>query len=187
VRARRQSGFTLVELMVVVAIVALSGALAARMFSRGVRGESAPAFARSAMATLLDARHTAITLGRTTAVQVDGANSMLVTQVYDPIVAKTLVTQSKLALPSSMQLCAPKDGAILNPASPSCPASPSATDTLCFAPNGTVKLITSGKCQATSPATANGATLFFETKTGDKKYRIVVWGLTGMAKVIDTW
>jgi prepilin-type N-terminal cleavage/methylation domain-containing protein len=183
-RARRHSGFTLVELMVVVAIIALSAALAARFYSRGARGETAPSFARGAMATLMDARHTALALGRTTAVTVDGVNLQMATSYYDPT-SKSWVGQTKLKVPSSMQLCVPSASMTLGSVTPTCPLT-NANNTLCYLPNGRVGLITSGTC-ITNPPTTYGGTVYFSTKAGDKKFRVVVWGLTGMAKVIDTW
>jgi len=58
---------------------------------------------------------------------------------------------------------------------------------LCFFPNGRVTLRSDTNCPTTSPVTGGGVTLYFDNKSADKKYKVVVWGLTGMAKLIDTW
>jgi type II secretion system protein H len=185
VRSRRQSGFTLVELMVVVAITGVVAALAARMYSRGVRGESAPAFTRSMMATLMDARHMAVTLARPVGLTLDGSKGVVTTAAYDPNTT-TWLQQSTVSLPSTMRLCTPASSAqIGSTVTPTCPFSGS--NTICFWPNGRVVLITSGRCPTTSPSTASGATVYLETYAGDKNYRLVIWGLTGMVKLIDQW
>ncbi len=187
-RARRTGGFTLVELMVVVAIVSVVGALAARMYSKGVRGESAPAFTRTLMSTVMDARHMALTLGRMTRVTLAPAASTstpamtVTTDAYDPTVP-TWVTQTKVSMPTSMQFCTPQSG--ISTSTPTCPMS--SANVLCFWPNGRVSLQSSATCATTSPSAPTGATLFLENTAGDKKYKLFVWGLTGMTKTVDQW
>jgi prepilin-type N-terminal cleavage/methylation domain-containing protein len=191
VRARRQIGFTLVELMVVVTIVGVVGMLASRMYSRGVRGEQAPGFARSLMSTMLDARHIALTLGRPSRVTLIPASpAMLVkTESLDPAdgTNSTWLTQTTTTVPSSLQLCAPVNQTVLTTWVPTCPLTSGADRVICFWPNGRVSLPSGGVCQTTSPSTGTGATIYFGTRAGDKKFRLVVWGLTGMTKLIDQW
>ena len=179
--------------MVVVAIVSVVAALAARMYSRGTRGETGPAFARSMMSTLLEARNLAVTLGQTVRVTVNPPNTLgqtsMLTESHDTTdtTGTKWVSQALTAVPSTMQLCSLVGGMQLGDSTltPICPAA--GTNILCFYPNGRVDLPTSGVCATTSPVTGTGATVYFDTDTGDHKYKVVVWGLTGMAKLIDQW
>jgi prepilin-type N-terminal cleavage/methylation domain-containing protein len=183
------NGFTLVELMMVVAMISVVGALAVRMYSRGVRGESAPAFARTLLSTVLEARQEALSLGRSTRVTLVPASSgaTAVLSAWEPSTS-TWVKQMSVAVPSGVQLCRPAASVQLGTVSPTCPLTSSMSNIVCFAPNGRVNLIdAAGSCPTTSPSSGTGATLYFVTTSGDKKYRVVIWGLTGMAKVMDTW
>ncbi|HEX9103027.1 MAG TPA: prepilin-type N-terminal cleavage/methylation domain-containing protein [Polyangia bacterium] len=187
-RTRRHAGFTLVELMVVVAIISVVGALAARLYSRGVRGETAPGLARTLMSTMLDARHMALTLGRPTRVTLAPAASTatpamtVTTALYDTTSA--WVDQSKVSVPTSMQLCTPLPG--ISYGTPVCPMT--TANQICFSPNGHVNLVPSGgNCPTTSTSTFSGATVFVASRAGDKKYKLWIWGVTGMTKMVDAW
>ena len=83
-----------------------------------------------------------------------------------------------------MQLCQPDASVQLGGVTPACPLS--SASILCFSPNGRVNLV-AATCPTTSPASGSGATLYFATTAHDKKYRLIVWGLTGMPKLLDQW
>src|SRR5262249_13617983 len=74
-----QKGFTLVELMVVVALMTVVAALAIRIMSRASRGERAPAFARSVLAMAHRARQGAMINGQPTklTISANGSSSQI--------------------------------------------------------------------------------------------------------------
>ncbi|MGZ3442882.1 MAG: pilus assembly FimT family protein [Polyangia bacterium] len=192
VHRRRHSGFTLVELMIVVALIAITGMLAARLYSRGVRGEAAPSFTRTLMSTVLDARHSALALGRPTRLTLTPPSSssprmLITTDVWDPPTGGW-ITQSSLTVPSGLRFCKPDASPTLGAVSPACPLTTGMDNLVCFSPNGHVNLAgASTSCSTTSPSAFSGATLYVGSEDGTKKYRVVVWGLTGMAKLVDAW
>src|SRR5262245_20021492 len=83
---RRMGGFTLVELMVVVALMTVVAALAIRVMSRASRGERAPAFARSILAMAHRARQFAIVNGQAAklSISTNGSSSMISTWIQQP-------------------------------------------------------------------------------------------------------
>jgi prepilin-type N-terminal cleavage/methylation domain-containing protein len=193
-RARRGAGFTLIELMIVVALIAITGMLAARLYSRGVRGESAPSFTRTLMSTVLEARHTALSMGRATRLTINAATTTssprmkITTDTWDPATA-TWLTQTILWVPAGLRFCQPMSSFALGTVTPTCPMPASGVDNLiCFSPNG--RVVTAGastSCPTASSTSMSGATMFVSSDDGTKKFRIVIWGLTGMAKLMDTW
>jgi len=52
-------------------------------------------------------------------------------------------------------------------------------------PGGQTSVSTDDTCPG--PARGTGATLYVGTVDGGKKYKIVVFGLTGLPRLADTW
>jgi hypothetical protein len=134
-----------------------------------------------------EARHAALALGRATRVKLlpQTPGGRAITEAWDPT-SGTWLPQAGLVVPSSLQLCAPDALAQLGPVSPSCPLAQ--ITYVCFSSNGRVNLTTSSTgCATTSQSIGTGATLYVRSTNGDKKYRFVILGLTGMVKLIDQW
>jgi hypothetical protein len=56
---------------------------------------------------------------------------------------------------------------------------------VCIDPSGKTTLSTDGTCPGN---TNTGATLFVRSAdTGNQKHKVVIYGLTGLAKVLDRW
>jgi hypothetical protein len=143
------------------------------------------------MSMLLDARHMSMTMGRpvrmTMALSTSTATpaTTITTSYYDTTMSTgTWLDQTTVSLPTSMQFCTPQTG--VSTSSPVCPMT--ATSVICFSPNGHVNLPPTGTCATTSsPSAFSGATLYVENKDGGKKYKLWVFGLTGMTKMVDQW
>lgn len=183
---RRSKGFTLVELLVVIAMIALVSALAATSM-RSTRGEKLTSFGRAMVAQVNMVRHTAITQQQPTRlfVQKSGTIYTLAAQVWNPSATPAAFQDlgATLSTPVDVQLCKPDVGANLGSASPTCPLP--AAFSICFLPSGASYLQTTPTC--VSNPTSWGATLYAATVTLDKKLKLPLFGLTGMAKLVDQW
>jgi prepilin-type N-terminal cleavage/methylation domain-containing protein len=189
-RADRRRGFTLIEMMIVVSIIAVVGAVAVRIFSRGTRAERLPSTARDLTAHLHEARHAAISLGQTTRVTFNlptapgVRSSFLVERLNAPNSTSWESLGPIIQVPDGVEICDLLAGAVLTTAAPSCPFS--STAAICFQPTGRASLSLNGSC----PGLASGATIALEDENGDtnkRKFKIVVWGLTGLPKLMDQW
>lgn len=109
----------------------------------------------------------------------------ITTSLYDITqTTGTWLDQTKVSLPTSMQFCAPQSG--ISTSAPTCPMT--AANVICFSPNGHVNLPTNGTCATTSsPSAFTGATVYVENTDGGKKYKLWIFGLTGMTKMMDQW
>jgi prepilin-type N-terminal cleavage/methylation domain-containing protein len=184
---RRERGFTLVELMTVVTIVGLVMALAA-MAVRPNRGEQARSFARSLLGVCHEARQTAISQRQTSRIRLalKGPEVWMVTvQTRDPNnAANWLPLGGTIQLPFDVQICAPDATANLGTATPACPIA-GAKD-ICIAPSGAVTVLDApGACDDTAAGT--GATLYVRTADGKNRYKLVIFGLTALPRIMDTW
>ena len=185
---RRARGFTLVELMIVVAIIAIAGAVGLSVYSRSARSEQVPGTTRALYGLVTEARHAAMAQGRTTRVQLAITPRRLVSEqrnaantAWEPI--------ATYPVPASVEVCVPQAGPQLgtvNASTVTCPYS--ADTTVCVAPTGKVTLSTDNTCPGTGGA---GATFFLRAaNTGSnarQPHKIPVYGLTGLAKVLDRW
>lgn len=183
VRSRRlsQAGLTLVELMVVVLLMGVVGVLAGRLFSRGIAADKPGGFARALTGLAHEARQNATATGKTTRLRLTPI-SAVVEQL------ETNSTWTALGAPvatTEVNVCSPISGPKLVAATPTCPMA-AGTHAICFAANGNAGLTATGACPPASPR--SGGTIYFQSvRNPNEKFKVVVWGLTGLPKLVTAW
>jgi prepilin-type N-terminal cleavage/methylation domain-containing protein len=196
-----QRGFTLVELMTVAAIIAGVTSLGLLMYARIARGDKAPAFARSILALVHEARSTALATGKPTLLKLlsTTGNNTIESKVCNSVDATQCTTSNWTSLsmlsraPSDIELCTPQAGFQLPSAPPQCPLDTSGGHYVCFWPNGNVFSSGADDCTPNNKQQQiPGATLYVRTTDigpnapdGTHHYKIPIWGLTGMPKLLD--
>jgi prepilin-type N-terminal cleavage/methylation domain-containing protein len=177
-------GFTLVELMVVVAIVALVSAFALRA-TRSGRSDTASTFARGVVGAVHEARQAAISLGVPTRmvlnVPVGATPAVIRTESLDPTDStQWLPLGGSVPAGRGVDLCDPEATFQLGTPTTSCPIS--AKKSICFQPTGSVTVSTDDTCPA---ANGTGATIYLTTAGAN--YKVVIFGLTGLPRLMDQW
>ncbi len=158
------------------------GTLAVRLMSKAIAGDKPSGFARALVGLAHEARQNATSTGKMTRLRVT-AN----TATAEQFEAATNSWSQVGAVVSSTEVnvCLPMAGAQLTAATPVCPLS-AGTHVVCFAPNGNASVTTTGACPAANPR--GGGTLFLQGVHNTKdKYKVVVWGLTGLPKLVTAW
>lgn len=183
----RTRGFTLVELMIVIVILAGVTTAGLMIYGRAVRGDAAPGFARGLVGMVNQARQSALSSGLYARMNLQPSTSTLpgvFLETQDPTnTASYIDLGGRLQPPSGVELCAPDTTANFGTASPSCPLS--SADYICFAPDGSVTVSSTGTCPGGT--TATGATLYVHTTDGSVKYKLPIMSLTGLPRLIDQW
>jgi prepilin-type N-terminal cleavage/methylation domain-containing protein len=197
---RRARGFTLVELMVVVVIIGTVGAMGAVLVRRALNANKAPAFARTFLSTVHEARHAAIANGMPARLRIVPNNPMtVVSEVLSPndSTKSTWIETVTVTVPAMVEFCQSTASVVTASTTPTCPITALMNTVICFAPNGRINLTDTstacpgtGSSSATTPSSGTGATLFFRGKqegNRDVTYKMMIWGLTGLPKMVDQW
>jgi prepilin-type N-terminal cleavage/methylation domain-containing protein len=197
-------GFTLVELMVVVAIMGTVGAMGTILVRRALNANKAPAFARTFISVVHETRHAALTNGTSARLRIVPGTTTP-TQIYSELLDPGDSSKSSWLLngvtnsPILVQFCQPTASVVTATASPTCPLTTSMNTVVCFSPNGRVNLTTyspstpcpgTGSSSATTTSTGTGATLYFrgtQESNNDVQYKVMIWGLTGLPRLVDQW
>lgn len=182
---RRARGVTLVELLVVVLLLGL-GTLALRFTAADLRGERVSDFARGLLNAAQQTRHAALTQGLWTRLRLapGAAATALFQEGQDPQSVSTwLQLGAAPAAASGIQICQVTPRAVLTSAAPGCPLL--VQTSVCFSPAGQASVSTDGTCPGPTPG--SGATLYLNAISGAPAYRVIVFGLTGMPRLVSSW
>jgi prepilin-type N-terminal cleavage/methylation domain-containing protein len=184
------AGFTMIELMIVVGMMAIVAALAVRVMSRASRGERAPAFARSVLAMAHHARQMAMISNRPARIGVwaNGSSTVIQSEVLEA--DGTTWTKLDGAEPQGhgIEICDSKAGRLTGawPTSGlNCPTTATSSSPIYI-------MYGKGQCTGNSSyvnclqgSTSSGSTIYLQTHDGGHKFRILIWGLTGLPALVD--
>lgn len=186
---RKTRGFTLVELLTVVAILGVVMAFAAT-YMRPNQAERCRSGARSLLGIAHEARQAAISMKQSTRIRLSTPGTNL-TAYSITVEARDPVTSTQwnplggtLRLTNGIQVCAPDSSVVTSAVSPTCPLS--AGKNICYSATGGVTVVASN-ADCDDNATPTGATLYMRTFDGANRFKLMIWGLTGLPKLVDQW
>lgn len=188
-RRRAAAGFTLIELMVVVAIMTVVAGLAIRVMSRASRGERAPAFARSVLAMVHHARQQALINNRPTKIVIYSDSTSSTIELWTLQSDGTTWIKLDVSQPTShgVDVCDAQGGRPNPlgawPNSVNCPTT--ATSSSPIVVYFSKSLCTYPAFNCVSGSTSTGSVIYLQTHDATKKYRIPIWGLTGLPALVD--
>lgn len=189
---RRQAGFSLIELVVVLAIVILLGSVAMSKVGRNNNDIASSGLAREIYSMAQQARYSALASGKQTRITLSSSNpvatyrtSLLFGNAVPSMTAATWgALEAQVNAHNSATLVGIRAGAVLPGGSmdvaPVTPSWPGGTVDLVFYPNGNAQLFLNNVAQGTL-----GASIFMADQNLVKRNRVLLYGRTGFSKVFS--
>ena len=174
------AGLTLVELMVVVAIISVVAVGVTMAMNRNSGLGSVRTVTQRVWISLRQARNTAASTGAAVRITLDDDQILIdrssVAGVVPPSGSAVWIRLTTEPAAGTARIYAVTTSAAKNSATPSATTLPV---TILFYPDGTV--------QNTAGTRPGGATIYVQDDTNQYRQRVLLYGLTGYARLMDRW